>query len=178
MRKKLLAIVASLPLAFACGKVGNKDGDASVLASASISPPLTPEATAGPPCPRPLAGPEGVGYCRRRCRDLTSRRYSKHARRVSSPSAYAFGTCGAYDVFAEVNASDAGVTEYFERDGGALVGATDTLTPSCSQYGTVPSCTPALTWQKVSSGPTVRGGKIEIFDDDEEDAGPTLQLPK
>lgn len=171
LRRSGVALVALLPLVFACKGLKIKDLDASSAASATstLAPPLTPEAT---PCPRPIEGAAGIGYCRFGCRDLHSRRLSKHARRVASPSRYAFGTCGAYDVFAEVNGSDAGVTEYFAPDSGRLVGATDTLTPSCTQYGAVPSCTLALTWQKVTSGPTVRGAKLEIFDDDEEDAGP------
>ncbi len=124
------------------------------------------------PCPRPLAGGEGVGYCRNFCRRFASRKFSKHARRVGIPARFAFGTCGKFDVFAEMNAADSGVTEYFEPDGGALVGATDTLTSNCTQYGTVPSCTPALKWEKVSGGPTVTGGTPLILDDDDEDAAP------
>jgi hypothetical protein len=76
------------------------------------------------------------------------------------------GKCGKNDVFAEMNANDAGVTEYFTD--GQLVGATDTLTPDCTQYGTVPTCSPTLSWTKLDAG-------AKPQDDEEDDERPSLK---
>lgn len=155
--KRAVVIAVLLVASVACGKLLAKrdagDDASPVAVVVDASTPVT--------CPRPLHGSPGVGYCRFRCRDLASRKFGHHARRVSSPVQYAFGKCGAYDVFAEVNAADAGITEYF-ADGGALVGATDTLTPDCTQYGEVPACTLQLGWTKLDAG-------AHVVPDEEED---------
>ena len=112
------------------------------------------------------------GYCRFRCKTFTSRQATKHASRVIGSDRRGFGKCGSYDVFAEVNKSDGGVTEYFDPKTHALVGAVDTLAPGCSTYGQVPACTPSVTWEKSPPVPTLKSGPIQVFDDDDEPSPP------
>jgi hypothetical protein len=69
------------------------------------------------------------------------------------PSAgYAFGTCGPYEVFAERTPDAGGIVEYYDPDGGALVGAVDERVKPCGTFGVVPSCTPKLAWKESTLG--------------------------
>jgi hypothetical protein len=99
-------------------------------------------------CPRDIH----PGYCRRRCRGLTERQGFGHARRVYPSEAYAFGTCGGYQVFAERTPDAGGIVEYFDPDGGQLVGATDDRVKPCGRFGSIPSCTPKLVWRDAGFG--------------------------
>lgn len=146
MRRALVAVAI---VTLACGKLFGKhkdagDDSASVNASTTVG-------DSAVTCPRPLHGSPGVGYCRARCRNFGNRKAGHHARRVSSPARWAIGKCDKLDVFAEQDHKGAGITEYFD-DTGALVGAVDTLTPDCTQYGDVPTCTPKLTWIVLDAG--------------------------
>jgi hypothetical protein len=95
--------------------------------------------------------PENIhpSYCRGNCRSYAYRQAAKHARRVSYPSRYAFGTCGALQVFAEDDKSGGGVVEYYDASG-SLVGAVDRRQKACGQYGTIPTCTPELKWEPTT----------------------------
>lgn len=107
-------------------------------------------------CPQPIH----PGYCRRRCRSWGQRSASGHASRVYPSAAYAFGTCGGYDVFAEKGPDGGGITEYYDHATSELVGARDDR-QACGRYGTIPSCTPSLVWKDGGIGhrrPTVTGG--------------------
>lgn len=181
--KLALAVVSLAALALGCDKLLGRRHDAGVDdASVAIADPGDASLTtdSGVTCPRPLHGGVGTGYCRFACRGYQSRTVTKHARRVVHPARRGFGDCGKYKVFAEVDKDDAGVTEYF--DGDALVGAVDTLTPDCAQYGAVPTCSPTIKWEAAPPIPTLKTGTIQIFDDDEEaDAGaghPNAPNPK
>ncbi len=92
-------------------------------------------------CPLPIH----PNYCRRNCRGYSVRSATHHASRIHAPAAFALGTCGPYKVFAENEANDAGIVEYFD-DAGALVAAEDRRAQGCGKYGAVPSCTPVLKW--------------------------------
>lgn len=105
--------------------------------------------------------PESVhpSYCRRSCRSYASRQATKHARRVSYPSRYAFGTCAEFKVFAEDDKSGGGLVEYYDASGN-LVGAVDRRQKACGQYGTIPTCAPELEWKPttiVSGAPPADG---------------------
>jgi hypothetical protein len=160
------SVAVTAALALACGKLFGRGHDAGPDVQELSDPleALVPDAAratasvdAGP-CPRPIHGPQGVGYCRFRCRSWTDRQATKHARRVSSPAQAGFGKCGTNDVFAEVDHHDAGVTEFFDPKTGQLVGAIDTLTPGCSLYGEVPNCAPRVGWKPASPA---KGGSAE-----------------
>jgi hypothetical protein len=84
-------------------------------------------------------------YCSRRCKLLAERRGFPHATRVWPSAGVAFGTCGSYDVFSERSQDGGAITEYFDRDGGILVAATDNR-QRCGRYGAIPGCTPKLVW--------------------------------
>jgi hypothetical protein len=108
-------------------------------------------------CPLPIH----PAYCRRNCRTIANRRATKHARRVAHPMRAGLGECGAYDVFAEDEAlGDAGVregiTEYYDKTGG-LVAAVDTRSKPCGRFGTIPTCTPVIVWERTV---TVRLGRL------------------
>ncbi len=108
-------------------------------------------------CPLPIH----PAYCRRNCRTIVNRRSTKHARRVAHPMRSGLGECGAYDVFAEDEAlGDAGVregiTEYYDKTG-SLVGAVDTRSKPCGRFGTIPTCTPVIAWERAV---TIRLGRL------------------
>ena len=109
--------------------------------------------------------PEAVrpGYCRRSCRSWASRQMTKHARRVGSPTRHAFGTCGAFKVFAEDDKSGGGVVEYYDA-GGSLVGAVDRRQKPCGQYGTIPACKVELKWENAPGA----GDAAPAIDDGED----------
>jgi hypothetical protein len=95
--------------------------------------------------------PESIhpGYCRRSCRTYASRQATKHARRVSYPTRYAFGTCAELKVFAEDDKSGGGLVEYYDASGN-LVGAVDRAQKACGQYGTIPTCALELEWKPTT----------------------------
>lgn len=121
-----------------------RSSDGGLAALLGFGP--TEEVDAG--CPRDIH----PGYCRRRCRGLGERRLSHHARRVWPSAGYAFGTCGPYEVFAERAPDAGGIVEYYDPDGGALVGAVDERVKPCGTFGVVPSCTPKLAWKESKLG--------------------------
>jgi len=90
------------------------------------------------------------GYCRRRCRDFEQRKRTMHARRIGRSLRSGIGTCGTLKVFAEEqNDGDGGVAGsivefYDEHD--ELVAAVDSRQKPCGTYGTIPKCTPVVTW--------------------------------
>lgn len=131
-------------------------GDAGDLADDDVEFGDPPDAG----CPIPVH----PGYCRNRCKGFAARKLSHHAARVSDPTRYAVGTCGTYDVFAERDARDAGITEYYEL--GVLVAARDDRQRGCTDFGTVPKCDPVLAWKPEASvkvgQPTVIKGNLPI----------------
>jgi hypothetical protein len=109
-------------------------------------------------CPLPIH----PAYCRRNCRSFASRQATKHARRISHSARAGLGTCGEYDVFAEdEELGDAGVgsgvVEYFDKKTGVIVGAVDTRSKPCGRFGTVPTCTPVIAWERPLS---IKFGRI------------------
>jgi hypothetical protein len=91
-------------------------------------------------CPAPVH----PGYCRRSCRSLGTRKAFPHAQRIWPSTGVAFGTCGAFDVFAEREPDGGQITEYFDKSGN-VIAATDNR-QACGKYGSIPSCTPVLSW--------------------------------
>jgi hypothetical protein len=113
------------------------EGEASV---ATLPAAGVPKIDAGV-CPLPIH----PDYCRRRCRGFLERQGSMHARRVAAPTRAGTGKCGAFNVFAEDNTTG-GIVEYFDATTNQLVGAVDRHIAGCNRFGTIPSCTPAITW--------------------------------
>ena len=115
-------------------------------------------------CPRPIH----PGYCRRRCRGLPERRANGHARRVWPSAAYAFGTCGTYEVFAERTPDGGGIVEYYDPKTNQLVGAVDDRLKACDSFGAIPKCTPKLHWSDAGVGHRGGLGAPNPGPDDEE----------
>jgi hypothetical protein len=90
-------------------------------------------------------------YCRRRCRTYTSRSFTLHARRISNPTRSGTGTCGAFKVFAEDDATG-GIVEYYDQND-QLVGVKDSRQKPCGTYGDVPtSCKLEIKWGAAHTG--------------------------
>jgi hypothetical protein len=186
MRSRLAVLALVLAPALGCGKIMTflKGGphDAGPVPELVDEPiPAPPEGDAAVPneelaklladpddddededggCPQPLV----PGYCRRRCKTFGERKSTGHARRVWPSAAYAFGTCGRYDVFAELSPDGGGIVEYYED--GALIGAKDDRR-ACGRYGKIPACRPVLVWKDAGvgfRGPSVKGGTPMIFE--------------
>jgi hypothetical protein len=85
-------------------------------------------------------------YCRFRCKDFIERKSAGHAERISPSAGHAFGTCGAFDVFAENDTKGGGIVEYYDAKTGVLVGAIDRRRTPCPSFGVIPSCTMKLAW--------------------------------
>lgn len=163
----LLSLVAS-----ACKKPAPTPDAATTTSTTATAAPDAGAADAGdltdddvefgdPPdagCPIPVH----PGYCRNRCKGFAARKMSHHAARMSDPTRYAVGTCGTYDVFAERDARDAGITEYYELS--VLVAARDDRQRGCTDFGTVPKCELKLDWKPEASvkfgQPTVTKGNL------------------
>lgn len=91
-------------------------------------------------CPAPVH----PGYCRHSCRTLGTRKAFPHAQRIWPSAGVAFGTCGAFDVFAEREPDGGMITEYFDKSGNVIAAVDNRQT--CGRYGSIPSCAPALAW--------------------------------
>lgn len=165
--KRLLFVLLAVAAA-ACKKPAPVETeDAAPVASASTSlaaedagDPLADDDEFGTPpdagCPIPVH----PGYCRRSCKNFAARKISHHAARVGDSARYAIGTCDKLDVFAERDARDGGITEYYDSLG-VLVAARDDRQRGCTDFGPVPKCDPVLTWKPVATVkidvPTVTG---------------------
>ncbi len=155
-----------LLLALAACKLPHRYGkDATVTPATNVEPPeaapetivdaasdgddeapvLTVHPDAG--CPQALH----PFYCRSRCKSFFERKSTGHADRVFPSAGHAFGTCGAFDVFAENDTKGGGIVEYYDAKTSALVGAIDRRRTPCGSYGTIPSCTTKLAWPTSSA---------------------------
>lgn len=168
--KRLLFVLLAVAAA-ACKKPAPVETeDAAPVASASTSlaaedagDPLADDDEFGTPpdagCPIPVH----PGYCRRSCKNFAARKISHHAARVGDSARYAIGTCDKLDVFAERDARDGGITEYYDSLG-VLVAARDDRQRGCTDFGPVPKCDPVLTWKPVATvkfgTPTVQKGGL------------------
>lgn len=110
-------------------------------------------------CPRPLKGYSG--YCDNRCRSYADREQTHHAQRIAFPESYGFGKCGSLRVYSERETGGATIVEYFD-DAGALIGARDESRMECTDYGSVPACTPTVEWKSLRE---IRAKPHGVFDD-------------
>lgn len=160
MTKRALAIAITISMLAGCGKLKSTFLGEKPPPPQAAEEPEEEEETLGD-----ASSSDGgtcllhPGYCRGRCRNFTTRRYSKHARRIVHSTGFALAKCGEIDVFAESDEKGGTIVEYYGSDGN-LLGATDSRAErTCDAYGFVPpSCKPTLQWSDagVNQRPSLR----------------------